>query len=91
MKVQPFVDQLEQHDNQSDKKHRENADIFDENFDGIRFGDDIGQEKTFSPQPTQTKLTIIDKSGKKSPNAIRSLNRSRNGSKLVLAQTQSKM
>jgi hypothetical protein len=40
MKVQAFVDQLEQHDSQPDKKHKDPFE-FDENMDEIRLGDDF--------------------------------------------------
>jgi hypothetical protein len=40
MKVQPFVDQLEHHENQSDKKYREFADS-EEAMEDIRLGEDL--------------------------------------------------
>jgi len=40
MKMQAFVDQLEQHDSLKDKKHRDVFE-FDENMDEIRLGDDF--------------------------------------------------
>jgi hypothetical protein len=43
MKVHAFVDQLEQHDSQSDKKHRDTFEV-DENMDEIRMGDDFNNQ-----------------------------------------------
>lgn len=40
MKVQAFVDQLEQHDFQIDKKHRDTFEV-DENMDEIRIEDEF--------------------------------------------------
>ena len=88
MKVHAFVDQLEQYDSQSDKKHRDAFEV-DENMDEIRMGDDFNNQDLALTQ----KLTLKEKGIKKSPTTLRNLhNRSRNNnSKLAQTQSHTKM